>query len=140
MADYSTQVDRRNGRCYGTAGFAILTWMMANLSLSVRWRRLLRLGPPVLFLAFLPSLLYVGHWGELLSGGVSVSQEHLREHAAHCHIGPATCSEQPATSSVQAVPDGVELPEPAWRADELGEAQSTLSEFLASPPTEPPRL
>ncbi len=101
-----------------------------------------------MLLAFLPSLLYVDHWGDFLNAGRggAIPPDHVAErlrqggHFAHCHFGPATCSEQPVLTNMQAFPNLIELPEPEFPAIPLEDTVTTLEEFVVSPPTEPPRL
>ena len=130
-------------------GCGIMGLVMSRpLRLRRRWYRLLRAGPLVLLLAFLPSLLYVDHWGEFLDPGRggAISPEHLAEslggngHAAHCHVGASTCSEQPAPASVQIFPALTELSEPEFPTVLLEDSVTAPEEFIVSPPTEPPRL
>ncbi|OGO52449.1 MAG: hypothetical protein A2148_02735 [Chloroflexi bacterium RBG_16_68_14] len=99
-------------------------------------------------LAFLPSLLYVDHWGEFLNPGAggAISPEHLAErlregdHSAHCHVGASTCSEQPAPAGAQIFPALIELSEPDFPTVLLEDRVTTPEEFIVSPPAEPPRL
>ena len=106
-------------------------------------RRLLRAGPLLLFLALLPSLLYLDHWGEMAGGAARTgSPEHLGDHAlhrAHCHLGPATCSDQAATAEARVLPEPAPLPRPALLTL-LPEVPPLLpDEYLPAALTEPPR-
>ena len=105
---------------------------------------MLQIGPLLLVLAFLPSLLYVGHWSELVNyamGHPGVEEvTDIEEHAGHCHIGPATCSEQPAPASVSVIPLLIDLPEPELQMTALEEIISILNEIVVAPAKEPPRL
>lgn len=113
-----------------------------RLQLRRRWRALLRAGPLVLLLAFLPSLLYVGHWSDLI--GVALGQpgaaEDVLSHAAHCHFGQSTCSDQPVPPEVRVAPAVVEVPKLELTTSALEESQTFLSEHYVAPPTEPPQL
>lgn len=118
---------------------------MSRLRLRQRWSGLLRVGPLVLLLAFLPSLLYVGHWGEFLDAAIygtsapGAASEHT-SHEAHCHAGPASCSEQPALSRVEVFPTVVDFPQLELAESRLEASATVLKEFFATIPTEPPRL
>ena len=65
-------------------------------------RRLTAIGCLLLVLfAVLPNVLHLDHL--LVSGPVGHSHEienvaDLQEHSAHCHIGPASCADQPVSS------------------------------------------
>ncbi len=115
------------------------------LRLRQRWHALLRAGSLVLILAFLPSVLYVGHWGQFTDvalGYTALEREadaHT-SHEAHCHLGQSSCSSQPAPVGVQAIGSVVELPKPALFDFATTETLQIVSEFIVSPPTEPPRL
>ncbi len=109
------------------------------------WRRLLGLGPLVLLLALLPSLLYAGHWAEFLDhalGREDAAEDagNVLEHARHCHFGPSACSEQPVPYRVQVVPGIVELAGPELPSIALEDSAKPLQEFVVATPTDPPRL
>ena len=105
---------------------------------------MLQIGPLLLFLAFLPSLLYIDHWSEYLEHALGRVEAHREleqaSHQSHCHIGPATCSEQPAPASVSVIPSLIDLPEPELQMTALEEITSILSEIVVAPAKEPPRL
>lgn len=66
---------------------------------TARGQRLLKRGALlVLFLAVLPNVLYIGH---LPLPGLDAEMHihtpaEARDHANHCHLGPASCGDQPA--------------------------------------------
>lgn len=66
-------------------------------------RRIVRWGAIfVLLMVMLPSITYVGHWdplGVLPTHAHSLHHDPLEyeEHAAHCHMGPSTCTGPQAT-------------------------------------------
>jgi hypothetical protein len=117
------------------------------LSHRVRWSwcQALRVGPAVMLIALLPSVLYLDHWTSYASGllGQSEAQQlsELKQgtHSAHCHAGPSTCSEQPAVYSAQVIPTVVDLDHPELPAVLLEDGLSLLQEHTSSPLTEPPR-
>ena len=119
-----------------------------SLFLRVRrgWYRALRVGPTLLLLAILPSVLYLDHWADYaeraLGLGGSIEASELQDgHATHCHLSPGTCSEQPAaTLVVQVFPRVVELDHPELPAVLLEDGESVLEQYVRSPLTEPPRL
>lgn len=101
----------------------------------------------MLLLAFLPSLLYVGHWGEMV--GVALGQPLTQHgvdgakrvsHSAHCHFGQSTCSDQPAPLDAKVFPAAVELPKLELTARPVEDSDRSLAEVFLSPPTEPPQL
>ncbi len=107
-----------------------------------RWRSALQAGSLLLLLAFLPTTLYVGHWGDLTDYTFSptVSERTADNgHASHCH-GVSSCSEQPQPVGVRVFPTVVELSQPSL-IDRAGEDHVFIyGEFFLTPPTEPPRL
>lgn len=120
---------------------------LLSIGLRRRWFALLRKGSLVLLLAFLPSVLYLGHWGELIDSALdrtavvrSAEAAGPSGHAAHCHAGPASCSDQPVPASVAVIASVVELPPIHLMAHESSSDALVFSEFILTPPTEPPRL
>jgi hypothetical protein len=120
--------------------------MLRRVGARRRWSYLLGIGPVLLLFALAPSLLYVGHWGSLLSGLVASppaalegSSEH-EDHAGHCHYGPSACSDQPAPVGVQVLPLIVEMVHPELASTVMEETAPLLEEVLVAPPVEPPRL
>ena len=107
-------------------------------SVRQRWYRLLGVGPLVMLLALAPGLLYPDHWTEFL-GWANPTEEEPIEHAGHCHLGPASCSEQPVQLDIRAVPAVVDLVEPELTSVLLEERAATPAEHVVTPPTEPPR-
>ena len=103
-----------------------------------RWR--LAAAPVLLLLALAPSVLYVGHWGDFFASSGTVNPEHVAEHAAHCHIGPTSCSDQPAPAAVTLLGDLVELEEPQLTATVLEDGSSASEGVFVSPAKQPPRL
>jgi len=103
-----------------------------------RWR--LAAAPVLLLLALAPSVLYVGHWGDFFATARPVSPEHMAQHAAHCHIGPSSCSDQPAPAGVTLLGYLVELEEPQLTATVLEDGLSASEGVFVSPPKQPPRL
>ena len=122
----------------------ILDAAMLLIRLRPRWYRLLGAGPLALLLALAPSVLYIDHWAEFVSHaglGHEMSAQEQASHETHCHMGASTCSEQPAPASVSVIPLLIDLPEPELQMTPLGDAGlDDLSEYIVSPPTEPPRL
>ena len=98
-----------------------------------------------MLVAFLPSVLYIDHWTDYavrLLGQPDVLAAIEREgsgHESHCHVGPSTCSEQPAPNVGQVFPAVVQLDYPELPAVLLEDAESPLEEHTRSPLTEPPR-
>ncbi len=120
---------------------------LLSIGLRRRWFALLRKGSLVLLLAFLPSVLYLGHWGDLVDSALDrTAVERSAEavdhsgHAAHCHAGPAACSDQPVPAAAAVIASVVELPPVHLLARESGDDALVFSEFILTPPTEPPRL
>lgn len=107
------------------------------------WFLALRVGPALMLIALLPSVLYLDHWTAYASAllGPSEAQQlsELASHSAHCHVGPSTCSDQPAVYSAQVVPTVVELDHPELTGVLLEDGLSLLEEHTSSPLTEPPR-
>ncbi|MBI4570675.1 MAG: hypothetical protein HY723_01895 [Chloroflexi bacterium] len=107
------------------------------------------MGPLVLLLAMLPSLVYLGHWGEYIQYAVSGPGlledeagplEHTLHHA-HCHAGPSTCADQPVPiGSANALAAVVELPQPELPQVAVDEQVALLEEVFTSPLTRPPQL
>jgi len=112
--------------------------MLARM-VRTRWYRALAAGPILLLLALAPSVLYVDHWTEYLGLTTSATEEQPLEHAGHCHIGPATCSDQPLPPDLSATPEVVHVVEPELTSVALEESVSTIEEHVVAPPTEPPR-
>jgi hypothetical protein len=113
------------------------------------WFRLLAVGPLALLLSVLPSLIYLGHWGEYPE--YSVSGPGLLEdeagplehtvHHTHCHAGPSTCADQPVPiGSANVLASVVELPQPELPAVAVEDPTRDLEEVSVSPLTEPPQL
>ncbi|MDP3766374.1 MAG: hypothetical protein Q8S13_00020, partial [Dehalococcoidia bacterium] len=110
------------------------------------WFRLLGAGPLVLLVAFLPSLVYVGHWGDYVDFALGRSRaveeptdaEHAT-HEAHCHVGPSTCADQPAFINGQVAASVVEMTVPHLSTTVLEDALVTLEGQTVAPLTEPPR-
>jgi len=53
----------------------------------------------ILLLAVLPNVLYLGHWpipGIAGEPRQIHSEAEAQQHAAHCHLGPSTCTDQPS--------------------------------------------
>ncbi len=110
-----------------------------------RWRAALRAGSLVLFVAFLPTLAYVGHWGEFTdyaagrTGNERPADPDHASHAGHCH-GASSCSDQQQPVGERVFPTVVELPVPSFIDHVIEDDVSIYSEFFLTPPTEPPRL
>jgi len=107
------------------------------------WFVALRVGPALMLIALLPSVVYLDHWtayaSELLGPSEAQQLSELASHSAHCHSGPSTCSEQPAVFAVQVIPTVVDLDQPELPAVLLEDGPSLLQEHRSSPLTEPPR-
>jgi hypothetical protein len=113
------------------------------------WFRLLAVGPLVLLLSVLPSLIYLDHWDEYIQYAVSGSGllgneadslEHTSHHT-HCHVGPSTCADQPVPiGSANVLTSVVELPEPELPQVAVDEQVALLEEVFMSPLTRPPQL
>ncbi len=112
--------------------------------LRQRWRAALQAGSLLLLLAFLPTTLYVGHWGQFTdyaigrTGHERTHPDHV-SHEAHCH-GASSCSDQPQPVGVRVFPTVVELSVPSFIDHVIEDDVSIYSEFFLAPPTEPPRL
>lgn len=110
------------------------------------WYRGLRVGPAVLLIAVLPSVLYLDHWVEYAGRALGSAQAadvgefDGATHAAHCHLGPASCSDQPVPASPQVFASVVELVRPELYSVALESDETRLEEFTVSPLTEPPRV
>jgi hypothetical protein len=121
--------------------------MPAAPSIRRTWFRLLAVGPLVLLIAFLPSLVYLDHVSAYVTYVVrgpgpreeSVGALAHTRHAEHCHYGPSACSEQPAPTGVRVLPEVVEVPAPELPSVAVEDAVAQPEEVLAAPPTEPPR-
>jgi hypothetical protein len=100
-------------------------------------------GPLLMLLAMVPQLAYIDHWlapHEAEEPGSAEEEE--AEHASHhdhCHLGPATCSGQPAPPNGRSFTMLVELPDPDLPTVLVQHTDDTLDEFLAPPPKRPPR-
>lgn len=109
-----------------------------------RWRAALQAGSLLLLLAFLPTTIYVDHWGEMLDYALSQQSterphpDHV-SHQGHCH-GVTSCSDQPQPVGVRISPTVVELPQPNLVSFVVEQDVSRTTEYFISPPTEPPRL
>ena len=103
-----------------------------------RWPRALAAGPVLMLFALAPSVMYLDHWSEYV-GSSAVQEEDASEHAQHCHIGPATCSDQPLPPDLSATPAVVHVVEPELTSVALEEADMTTQEHVVVPPTDPPR-
>ena len=99
---------------------------------------MLALGPLLLLLAFLPSVSYMGHWGQLIDP-MSETEHEAAEHAGHCHIGVATCSDQPLPPDLSVTPALVRFAEPVMTWLALESDQQRWRDHTVAPPTEPPR-
>jgi hypothetical protein len=103
------------------------------------------MGPALLLLAILPSMVYLDHWVEYAGRalGVVVIEDpgamDTATHANHCHLGPSSCSDQPVPASPQGFAVIVELTQPELQAFALVTNEARLEEFTPVPLTEPPR-
>jgi len=96
----------------------------------------------LLLVALLPALTYLGHWaiGPLASSeSARPGAAESSRHHAHCHLGLATCSDQPAPPNARAFPDLIELPAPNLSARPLEDATAVYHEFVPPPPDQPPK-
>jgi hypothetical protein len=96
----------------------------------------------LLLLAFLPSVTYVGHWSTFIHAGMGHADTaaDAAAHAAHCHYGPANCSQQQiAAADTRGVAQVVEIAEPDLLQVRLAESPNVLEEFVSNTPTDPPR-
>ena len=99
----------------------------------------------VLLLAFLPTSLFVGHWGQFTDaaagrvGHESPGDPDHATHAAHCH-GVSSCTDQPQPVGVRVFPVVVEIAAPEFVAYAVESDAYLYTEFFSTPPTEPPRL
>ena len=115
------------------------------LSQRVRrsWFRALGIGPAVMLIALLPSVLYIDHWtsyaSSLLGESEAMQLSELANHSTHCHVGPSSCSDQPTVYATQVVPTVVELAHPELPAVLLEHDPPLLVEHTSAPLTEPPR-
>ena len=109
-------------------------------------RLLIRSGPLLLLLALVPSVLYIDHWAEEHSpidlGAVNRHSGHIdfHSHQAHCHYGPASCSQQAIVTNYDGTPRLIEEPAPALVSTPVVLSTTHLSEFVSDIPTEPPKL
>jgi hypothetical protein len=107
------------------------------------WFQALGVGPAVMLIALLPSVLYLDHWAQYVSQLLGQSQaaqlSDLANHSAHCHAGPSTCSDQPTVVSPKVFPTVVEVDHPELPAVLLEDGPSLLQEHMSAPLTEPPR-
>jgi hypothetical protein len=108
------------------------------------WYRLLGAGPLVLLLALAPSLLYLGHWSQLWNaalGHSAMDSEEAEEHVHHCHLAVASCGNQPIPATLRVdVATIVDEPKPSLSLTPVRVTVTTMTEFISTPPTEPPRL
>jgi hypothetical protein len=108
------------------------------------WKGQNALGPALLLLALMPMFSYFGHWSlftsEAMGYGTEAEEvEDVEEHAHHCHLGVANCTDQPVPASVRVIPAVIDLPEPELSLSLMLSGSVTLTEHVESPPTEPPR-
>lgn len=110
----------------------------------------------LLLFAFLPTLVFLGHWGDTLTTGPlvvghaaalidqtpQVREQHAEEaeHAEHCHTNLASCSAQPLPSGLGFFVSGdTLLKPPPLRILTPYLASVTRAGRLLSPPVPPPR-
>jgi hypothetical protein len=107
------------------------------------WTGQIRLGPALLLAALLPMFLYAGHWSRFLNEALGRrvhDADEVAEHANHCHLGVANCSEQPVPASVRVIPAVVDAPEPDLSLTPLRGSSVLINEHILAIPTEPPRV
>lgn len=94
--------------------------------------------------AFMPSLLFLGHWGPMAahdhthaSAPADPVTEH--QHEAHCHAGLASCAEQPPPSTFAVFDDAIR-PEIALGTERAVPVASERvpQSHSTKPPTPPP--
>lgn len=106
-----------------------------------RRQRLLQLGCPLLLLIVVATnVLYLDHW-PLFDHDRAAAQVDGAVHAAHCHLGPKTCSE--AGALVQVLPTDEELLLLLLLGGALFLAESRVllaPGAIAGPLRKPPRL
>ncbi len=114
--------------------------VMATTIRRRRWRRrLLRLGPILLLTTLLPSLLSIDHWSEAPAATAEANADQA-SHQSHCHVAPASCSDQPVATNARSFAELIELPSPELPAVALEDSATLLVEFRSAPPTLPPRF
>ncbi len=104
----------------------------------------LQAGSLLLLLAFLPTTIYVDHWGQMVD--YALNQQGMERphpdhvsHEAHCH-GVTNCSDQPQPIGVRVSPTVVEMAQPDLVSFVVEQEVRRVTEFFITPPTEPPRL
>jgi hypothetical protein len=121
-----------------------MTGMAISRRVRRSWFRALGIGPALMLIALLPSVLYIDHWTTYVSGLLGQSEEaqlsELASHSTHCHAGPSTCSDQPALYTAQVFPTVVEVDHPELPAVLLEDGPTVLQEHTSTPLTEPPRV
>jgi hypothetical protein len=101
------------------------------------------IGRLLMLLAMLPQLAYFDHWladfAEPEAAASSSGREEEGSHRDHCHIGLATCSDQPAPPGLRGFATLVDLPDPDLPTVLVQHNDAKLDEFLTAPPKPPPR-
>ncbi len=93
----------------------------------------------ILLLAVLPNLLYLGH--RPLFGDHPIHTEaQAREHAAHCHLGPSTCSGQAPLGQSLLAPEIPPFSTPDTFLSIADPADPFIPTLLVHRPDKPPRL
>lgn len=109
------------------------------------WFQFLGAGPVISILALVPSFFYLDHWADYLHGSLgheeaAADEAEGVEHAAHCHFGPATCSDQPVPPNMRSFFTFIEVLMPGYKATAIDDSASAPEEHVALIPTEPPRV
>jgi len=116
----------------------------------------------ILFVAFFPSLSFLGHWGDIFEGSLgpdmsiprysgavmfdltaerAATQAEETEHAQHCHTDLGSCSGQPVPAGfgLFVMREVLVRPPAVALAFVLADAQHALPSPAAAPLTPPPR-
>ncbi len=104
------------------------------------WSGLLGKGHLALFLALLPSVLYIDHWSEFMHPETEISEAERELHESHCHFGSGACGEQPVPTNLNMLTSVVQLPQPTLQSTAVEDSALLVEEAIVITPKEPPRV
>ncbi len=93
----------------------------------------------VLLFVVLPNVLYLGHW-PIFGDHPIRSEAQAREHAAHCHLGPSTCSSEAPLGQSLLAPEIPPFSTPDTFLSVADPADPFIPTLLVHRPDKPPRL